>query len=185
MSKFTNFVRGELVNAIGAGDSVTIKIAFGSGRNVPTDPDGAFSRLVLMDDQRRPTKFEIITFSGYTVLDNTITLTGITRGVDGTADQAWSAGAVVAQDLPASIMNILTVASLATEYMRVGEDGFFAFEQIDAEELFWGAESGGVFIFSDGAPPTTPAADRVGIYLDATAKTLNAVFDDGSTSVIS
>lgn len=111
MSKFANFVAGELNESVGP-SSADLTMLVLPGRNLPANPAGELARLVLMDDPRRPTKFEII---GYRGIESpvqvgsaaVVNLIGVTRGLDGTDAESWLAGAYMAQDLPAALMEAL------------------------------------------------------------------------------
>lgn len=90
---FANNVRVSLASdvLVGAG-TITINQA-SSPYNDPPDPSGGEAILTLTDSLTEPTKFEVIKYTGVTDNGNgTWDLTGVSKGQDGTSDQAWSTG---------------------------------------------------------------------------------------------
>lgn len=65
-------------------------------------PAAGAGRITLIDSAFAPTVMEIVTYTGRTDNGNgTFTYTGLTRGAEGTAAAAWSAGTVALQALTA------------------------------------------------------------------------------------
>lgn len=109
MPKFADFVLGELTNAI-TDAATTIRVTHASPYNAFPDPAGETARAVISDSLRAPTVFEVVTYTGVTVVDaNTTDLTGVTRGADGTAAEAFDAGAAIRQDVLAANMGLLAL----------------------------------------------------------------------------
>ena len=122
MSKFANFVAGQLFASVGP-SSANITMLVQLGRNLPANPDGELARLLLINDPRRPTKFEVIGYRDYVIVPpsqseprQTVVLSGVTRGMDGTNAEHWLAGAYIAQDLPAGLVGAL-VPGQTGEYL--------------------------------------------------------------------
>ncbi len=73
--------------------------------NTPPDPAGGVALLTLMDKRVDPSKIEVVAYTGYTDHgDGTYTLSGLTRGMEGTSGQAWSAGDVAHQSVTAGML---------------------------------------------------------------------------------
>lgn len=109
MPKFANFVQAELTDPI-SGVVTTIEVQVADPYNPPPDPAGLTARVTIMDSLLNPTKFEIVEYTGRTLVSAGVyELTGCTRGAEGTAGQAFSAGAIVRQDVTAGALALLTV----------------------------------------------------------------------------
>lgn len=95
---FANNVKTELAAAAtAAATELAIVTAQAPFNNPPSD-----GRIMLSDSLRSPTVFEVIGYSGLTDNgDGTLTLTGLTRGMEDTTAAAWDAGAFVYQSLTA------------------------------------------------------------------------------------
>lgn len=184
MSKFTNFVRGELVDAIDADPATAVKIAFDSPFQPPANPVGARARLILMDDARRPTKFETIAFTGYTTFDEMQTLIGVERGVDGTSAQSWAAGAVVGQDLPAAILQILGASPTDGHALKLGADGLFTYGEITYADVVGKAFRSGHVVLKGRADVPTVDTGKATLFLDSATNDLKVAFDDGSSQIV-
>lgn len=76
-----------------AATSITVNAATAPNQNPPAPSGGAPGVLTLVDSLSTPSKIEIITYTGVTGSGGTRTLTGCSRGQDGTTAQSWSAGA--------------------------------------------------------------------------------------------
>lgn len=109
MSKFANFVQCSLVAAITAG-ATSIEVQAEAPYNLPPDPAGETAFLTLTDSIVNPTAFEIIAYTGVTVIDaSSVELTGVSRAQQGTAARGWDAGTVARQDLTAAQLGLLSV----------------------------------------------------------------------------
>ncbi len=104
MATWDNFVQAQLNTSISDTDTtLVINVATGAWNDVP-EPNGDVAILTLLDNLAAPTKFELIY---YTDRSGTgpYTLTGVTRGVEGTVASAWSSGAFVLQHITAGALN--------------------------------------------------------------------------------
>jgi hypothetical protein len=91
---FQNNARSTLSAGISAADaSITLNKAAAPYRDPAVPSGGSFGLLTITDDAINPTKIEIVSYSGVTDNGPTVTLTGVTRGIDGTTGQSFSAGA--------------------------------------------------------------------------------------------
>lgn len=115
MFKFDNNVLSSLASAVSIG-ATSISVAAESGINKPPpDPNGGTGVLTLVDDLANPQKMEIIYYTGRTGT-GPYTLTGVSRGQEGTSDQSWNAGDYVFQDVTVGsanmgIMNLQTISN--------------------------------------------------------------------------
>ena len=86
--RYENNVRATLNAGVSTGaSSIQVLKAVSPYGEPPTS-----GKITLMDSLSSPTKIEILSYTGRT--DNTTywTLTGVTKGVESTTDQAWDAG---------------------------------------------------------------------------------------------
>jgi len=99
---YSNNVKSTL-NAAVLASATSVQVVKASS---PYNDPPTSGNLTLMDNLASPSKIEIITYTGRT--DNTTywTLTGVSKGQDGTSDQAWSSGDNVFQSWIASDANI-------------------------------------------------------------------------------
>jgi hypothetical protein len=95
---FANNVKGTLNASVSIGATTVQVIKAVSPYN---DPPSS-GKLTFMDSLSSPTKIEIIEYTGAT--DNTTywTLTGVTKGMESSGDQSWSAGDAYIQALTAA-----------------------------------------------------------------------------------
>lgn len=101
MILFSNFVLVSLSAAMTSSQATGVKMnsAVAPWSNIP-DPStvsNGISYLVLTDNPAAPTKFEIISYTGYAVAGNIFTLTGVQRHLGGTSAQSWAAGTTAYQ----------------------------------------------------------------------------------------
>lgn len=88
-----NFVRSNLAVDAAAGDtSLVIALAAPPLRDPPAASESAPGIMILQDQPTAPTKIEIVTYTGVSIVGTQVTLTGVTRGLEGTAAQAWTTG---------------------------------------------------------------------------------------------
>lgn len=88
-----NFVRSILAVDAAIGDtSLVVALAAPPLRDPPAPSAGAPGILILQDQPVAPTKIEIVTYTGVSIVGTQVTLTGVTRGLEGTSAQAWPAG---------------------------------------------------------------------------------------------
>lgn len=92
-----NFVQVTL-SAAATASQTTLTVATPLGGYTLPPSDGG--TLVLTDSPGAPTKFEIVTYASRTGT-GPFTLTGVTRGVEGTAGTVWGIGAYVVQSITA------------------------------------------------------------------------------------
>lgn len=99
---FNNNVRCVLTSGIGAFDTtMTLNQAVAPMKDPPVittaDPPAIFT---LVDNLAAPTKIEIVHVTTIaSPSGGTIAISGMSRGKDGTTEQAWSGGAIVIQSL--------------------------------------------------------------------------------------
>jgi len=81
----------------------------------PTDASATKpARFTLMDDPAAPNVIEIIQATGVSApVAGVVTLTGVTRGLEGTTAQAWGGGTAVLQTVTQAMLNPVEVYSLA------------------------------------------------------------------------
>lgn len=88
-----NFVRSILAVDAAIGDtSLVVALAAPPLRNPPAASAGAPGILILQDQPTAPTKIEIVTYTGVSIVGTQVTLTGVTRALEGTTAQGWPAG---------------------------------------------------------------------------------------------
>lgn len=106
MFSLDNFVRTSLsADAAAADDTLTLVAAAAPYNDPPDASESEPGVLVLMDTPSSPTKIEIVTYTGRTVDGGTVTLTGVTRGVENTtAPTTWPAGTPVYQGITAGAL---------------------------------------------------------------------------------
>src|SRR5690348_3271342 len=105
--KFTldNFVRSVLaVDATAADTSLVLTLAAPPARDPPAPAAGEVGVLGLQDSPAAPTKIEIVTYTGRSVSGTQVTLTGVTRGCEGTTAQAWTTGTPTFAGTTAAVM---------------------------------------------------------------------------------
>lgn len=102
------------LNASATDTATTLELVAASGINQnPPDPAGGTGKLTLQDSLTAPGKIEIVHYTGITGT-GPYTLTGVTRGKEGTTAQSWAAGdyvyqAATADTLKMGVMNPTTV----------------------------------------------------------------------------
>jgi hypothetical protein len=110
MFVFDNNVVTSLFGAVSIGaSSITINKASAPFRD-PPDPSGSVGIVTIVDSITAPTKIEIISYTGRTDNGATFTLTGVSKGQDGTTDQAWNNGDTVIQAVTAATVTELQTA---------------------------------------------------------------------------
>lgn len=194
MSKFANFVAGALQSSVGP-ESTSIGVFVPPGRNPPPDPGGEIARLVLIDDPRRPEKFEIIQYTGVSAglssaigsTGSVVQLEGVARGADGTQAGSWLAGAFIAQDVPAGLIQALGVAANPGDTASLGEDGQLIIRPVDAAGLVEpGLLSGPVLLAGLINAPTPPAEGFAVFYerINGVSERILALDQKGKTTVL-
>jgi hypothetical protein len=110
----------------GASTSIIVDVPAAPNK-VPVSPNaGNIATLTLVDQIVSPTIIEIITYTSATNNgDGTYTLTGVTRGTEGTAAQAFTSGAICFQALTAATFNSVASLGLNTllQFCGDGSDG--------------------------------------------------------------
>jgi len=76
-------------NVLVAATSIVVNAPSGINQ-LPVDPTNGIATLTIVDSLTNPTKREIISYTGRTGA-GPYTLTGVTKGTEGTTDQAWNA----------------------------------------------------------------------------------------------
>lgn len=180
MSKFGNFVRCALEG--GLAEAQTEQLDFNVVLLPPPDPAGELARVLMMDDDRRPTVFEVI---GYTraELDGTGgTLSRLTRGMDGTTAREWDDGAFITQDIPAALVEVLGESGDEGDALKHDESGLLRFDEITWPEIVGKPTSSTSERFNENATPATPPTEQVALSL--TSGSIRATFDNDTSTVI-
>jgi len=149
---YKNFVRGEVAEAVTA-TATTIKCSDPAAPFViPPVPSSGENRLVLVDNEWMPTKFEVIGYAGITDNgDGTHTLTSVSRALEGSIAQTWDIGAIASLSMTGGILDEIKTAA----------GGLTAARVIDGEMDGWSAEPQN----NDGTtPPTDPAQPDQWLY---------------------
>jgi hypothetical protein len=106
MHSLANNVRAALTSSITSGaTSFTVAAAAAPNANPPAATSAVPGILTIVDSMSAPNALEVVTYTGRVVNgDGTVTLTGVTRGREGTVAQAFNAGAAVFQAVTADVM---------------------------------------------------------------------------------
>lgn len=97
-----NFVRSTLAVAAAAADtSLVLALAATPLRDPPQPAAGDLGVLIL---QNGATAMEIITYTGVSIVSTQVTLSGVTRGAEGTTAQDWPIGTDVFSGNTAAVM---------------------------------------------------------------------------------
>lgn len=102
-------------------------------RNPPTSASATRpARFTLMDDPSAPTKIEIIQATGVSAPSaGVVTLTGVTRGLEGTTAQSWGAGSFVMQMVTQAMLNPETIRYIGPEsFAGIFGNGAGAWERV-------------------------------------------------------
>lgn len=100
-----NFVRSTLQADITAGSTtVTVTLAAPPLRDPPDATPTAPGLLVLQDVPTSPTKIEVISYTGRSIVGTVVTLTGVTRGMEGSTASPWPAGTPAFQGITAGVV---------------------------------------------------------------------------------
>jgi hypothetical protein len=103
-----NFVRSILATAATSGDtSLQLAAAAAPLRDPPVATEDAPGILVLQDVPSAPAKIEIISYTGRSIDSGVVTLTGVTRALEGTTAQSWDAGTPTFQGWTAGILSAM------------------------------------------------------------------------------
>lgn len=161
-----------------AGDT-SVRVVASPPFNPPADPGGEFARVTIVDDLRRPTTVEVITYTSAQPDGGGTILSGVQRGQDGTDDQEWSIGSFAIQDLPAALLGALTpviggeIVGLSGPYLRSK-----TVRAVDIVGHNWPA--GPILLKSVTAPP----APNDGVVVYMTSGQLFAKFPNGSVVTV-
>jgi len=100
-----NFVYSTLAQSVTPSDvQILLAPPTGMGRLPPAVGVGELGILVLADRAERPTRAEIVTYTGKSINpDGTCLLSGVTRGLEGTTAQSWAQGEWVFQAVTAAM----------------------------------------------------------------------------------
>lgn len=111
-----NFVRSILAVDAAIGDtSLVVALAAPPLRDPPAASADAPGILILQDQPTAPTKIEIVTYTGVSIVGTQVTLSGVTRGLEGTSAQAWPAGTQIFSGSTAAVLAQFALkAALAT-----------------------------------------------------------------------
>ncbi len=100
-----NNVKTTINQDVSAGDTSIVLNAASSPHNNPPSPS-ASALMTLMDHIAQPNKIEIISYTSVTDNgDGTYTISGVTKGLEGTSDQSWNSGDYAMQSLTADFIN--------------------------------------------------------------------------------
>lgn len=103
-----NFVRSTLQADITAGaTTVTVTKAAPPLRDPPAATVDAPGLLILQDVPTSPTKIEVISYTGRSIAGTVVTLTGVTRSLEGTTPYPWPAGTPTFQGITAGALEDL------------------------------------------------------------------------------
>jgi hypothetical protein len=109
-----NFVRSTLsADVLSTDTTLHIAVATAPLRNPPsTVSASAPGIMVIQDVPSAPTAIEIVTFTGVSTVGSVVTLTGVTRGREGTTAKAWVSGNPTFQGVTADVL--AQIANAAT-----------------------------------------------------------------------
>lgn len=119
-----NDVKTVLAASVAAGASSVDVNAATAPYNSPPDPAGNTARLTLRDSLTSPSKVEIIEYTSRTDNgDGTYTLGSVTKGVESTSDQSWSAGDHAYQAATAAVVQDVEVVDDSSPQLGGNLDG--------------------------------------------------------------
>ena len=174
MSKFANFVRCRLIQDVGA-EGKELHVSAVGGFSLPADPEEQEARVVVVDDPRRPTAIEVISYYMAQTTSSGSLLKVSKRGADGTEAQSWGAGAVVSQDLPAALFSCLAGDGADGEFLSLNGKYF------QPKPMRLGSIEGNgpnhPILLKLGAAPANPDSGAL-IYLSDDL-TLSVLFENG------
>lgn len=118
-----NFVRSNLAVDAGAADtSLVVALAASPLRDPPDATADAPGILILQDLPAAPTLIEIVTYTGRSIVGTRVTLTGVTRGCEGTTARAWTTGVPTFSGTTAAV---LAQFALKAELAAVATSGSY------------------------------------------------------------
>ena len=90
---YENFVQSRLNTNITSGTTtIPLQLAVAPYNDPPNPASGSMGRLVVTDNPEDPGAYEVISYTGASTSGGVRTLTGVTRGVEGSTARAWDAG---------------------------------------------------------------------------------------------
>ncbi len=130
MRDFANNVQVTINGAVSAVDtSITVDKAVAPFNDPPNNTSLFPAKVTIVDSITAPTKIEIISYTGRTDNGATWTLTGVTRGLEGTTAFPWSTSDVVFQSVTAEqsetlhyVVSDLTQLQQALDSIDAGSD---------------------------------------------------------------
>lgn len=124
-----NWVRSVLV-ADAAAASTTLSLAKAAAplKDPPAASVEAPGVLVLIDTPAAPTKIEVVTYTDVSIVGNTVTLTGVLRGQEGTTAADWIASTPTYQGMTVAVLE--DIRALAGDASKLGG-------QLPAHYLSW------------------------------------------------
>jgi len=129
-SSLNNFVRSVLQADCGpTDDTLMIQKAAAPLQDPPGATEDAPGVLALIDQPSTPTKVEIVAYTGQSVAGDIVTLTGVSRGQEGTTAQSWTAGTPTYQPITAGVIQALqtdVAGKLASDGTAVAADKWAA-----------------------------------------------------------
>lgn len=163
--QLTNFVKTTLNTTITDVATSIIVDAASSPWSTPPDPAGNTQTITLTDDLNNPTKFEIVTYTGRTGA-GPYTLTGCTRGAEGTTAQAWTAGAVIVGEATAGTIKTADAAGGSAFFADDGTSPTTApvAAGVDSIAMGIGGYAGGQNAVGSGTGVTSGAYGALGTY---------------------
>lgn len=163
--------------------SIVVDAGIAPNKTVPAPSGGNIATLTLVDQVVSPTAVEIITYTTATNNgDGTFTLTGVTRGTEGTAPQTFAANSICFQAITAATMSALVSAGSNTllQFCGDGSDGDATVST--AISLTADTYYRNLTITSSGSINTSGYGLYVSGVLDITAAVAGAIFAPGGTS---
>lgn len=179
-----NFTSVVLYNGLSSGAD-EIEYSFESPWNPPADPGHLESYLLIMDDYRSPTAFEIISYRSITGDDQIgYKLIGVSRGLFGTTDRTWDSGAIATHDLFEDYIAALGIESSSNGYGLFFTDGRYSAKKVDWKDVLFKNPQIGYDYYDEVSEPSTPPTDLVELYLDSSDRSFKAKFDDGTVHIL-
>lgn len=181
MSQFANFIQAQLASSLAASATEAVVEAASVG-DLPVDPKAEAQRLLLIDDVRRPTAFEIISYEAVESASTGLLLKHLTRGLEGTADASWSEGTVATNDLFAAQLAPLHATDAGDDkVLGYVAGGGLELRQVSVEQLGSLPLERPVLFGNDTF--SNPPTGQVRVFYDA-GTGLVAIFDSGAAQVI-
>jgi hypothetical protein len=192
--KYANFIQAILKASItDTADSIDL-LPQAPGNELFSDNPGNLpetslpdrQRLLLVDDVRRPTKFEIISFLRVSTKFGGHRLLDVERGLEGTTASAWPAATVITNDLFAANLAPLGLADNDKALTFVSGGGL-ALRQVSADEIRGATPGNPILLEGVSGASTVPATGMMNLQLKLKgggAQALTAIFDNSTQDEI-